>query len=131
MASPTEYRGFNVEQAGAVTVVRFTIPRLLKEATVESLGEQLLNLIEQQGRRYLVLDWRQVERVYSGMLAKLINLHNKVNSLGGQLALCQVQPEVFEVFQTLRLNHILRIYGTEAEAVQALSAAAPKAQGPS
>jgi stage II sporulation protein AA (anti-sigma F factor antagonist) len=131
MASPTEYRGFNLEQAGAVTVVRFTIPRLLKEATVETLGEQLLNLIEQQGRRLLVLDWRQVERVYSGMLAKLIALHNKVNSLGGQLALCQVQPEVFEVFETLRLNHILRIYGTEAEAVHALAAAAPKQPGPS
>jgi anti-sigma B factor antagonist len=123
MASPTEYRGFCIEQAGAVTVVRFTINRLLKEATVETIGEQLSSLVEEQGRHRLVLDWRNVERVYSEMLAKLLALHHKVQSLGGQLALCHVRPEVYEVFETVRLNQVLHIYETEAEAVQALTAA--------
>jgi anti-anti-sigma factor len=122
MASPTEYRGFRVEQAGAVTVVRFTINRLLKESTVETIGEQLSSLVEAPGHRRLVLDWCQVERVYSEMLAKLLALHNKLQALGGRLALCHVRPEVYEVLATVRLNQVLQIFETEAEAVQALTA---------
>jgi anti-sigma B factor antagonist len=121
MAASTEYRGFNVEQAGPVTIVRFTIPRLQKEATVETIGEQLLHLLQDQGRHRLVLDCHGVERIYSAMLAKLVDLHQKAEALGGRLALCRVHPEVHEVFETLRLHELLRIYPTEAEAVQAVS----------
>ena len=118
MPPHADYHGFAVEQVGDVTIARFKIARLLKEGTVELLGEQLFALVDEQGRRQLVLDFGNVERVYSVMLGKIAALHSKVQAAGGRLALCQVRPEVYEVFEALNLHQVLHIYDEEEQALQ-------------
>jgi anti-sigma B factor antagonist len=118
MTPQPEYHGFAVEEVGDVTIARFKIARLLKEGTVELIGEQLLALVDEQGRRRLVLDFRNVERVYSVMLGKIAALHTKLQAAGGRLALCQVRPDVYEVFEALNLHQVLHIYDEEKQALQ-------------
>ena len=50
-----------VEPVGDVTVVRFTLRDLVKEGTVEAIGETLDDLVEVQGCRRLVLNMGGVE----------------------------------------------------------------------
>lgn len=119
--SPLEHHGLAVEQKGDVTVARFKIARLLKEGTVEIIGEQLFALVDSEGRRRVVLDFARVERVYSVMLGKIAALHQKLQAAGGKLALCQLHPDVYEVFLALGLDKVLDIYDREDQALEAMA----------
>jgi len=121
--SSLEHHALAIEEKGDVTVARFKIARLLKEGTVEIIGEQLFALVDEQGRRRLVLDFGQVERLYSVMLGKIAALQQKVQAAGGRLALCQLNPDVYEVFMALNLDKAIEIYDSEQQALQAVTAA--------
>ena len=118
MPVKSDYHWFTVEQKGEVTVVRFKIARLLKEGTVEVIGDEILDLVKDPAHRKLVLDLSTVERVYSVVVGKIAALHKKLQAEGGRLALCQLQPEVYEVFEVLQLHQHLNIYNTLEEALQ-------------
>jgi anti-anti-sigma factor len=107
-----------VNQVDEATIVRFTVQRLLKERTIETIGEQLTDLVETQGCRRLVLDFRNVEAVMSTMVGKLVALNEKTQTLGGRLVLCNVGPGLYEVFQSLQLPQRLSICSGEQEALQ-------------
>ncbi|HZU37016.1 MAG TPA: STAS domain-containing protein [Gemmataceae bacterium] len=119
-----DHHGLAVEHRGDVTVARFQIARLLKEGTVEIIGEQLFALVDNEGRRRLILDFGRVERVYSVMLGKIAALHQKLEAAGGHLALCQLHPDVYEVFLALGLHKVLDIYDDEKQALEAVGAPA-------
>jgi anti-sigma B factor antagonist len=111
---------FQIHQVGEVSVVRFTpaLARFLEEETIKQVAERLFHLIEDEGRRFLVLNMAGIERLDSLMLGKLVSLHKKALSAGGRLALCKLRPQLYEVFQTLGLTGFLWIYGEEQDALQ-------------
>jgi anti-anti-sigma factor len=106
-----------VNQVGETTVVRFRVQRLLKERTIESIGDQLIEMVEEQGCRRLVLDFHNVEAVVSTMVGKILALHTKAQATGGRLVLCNVGPALNEVFETLQLPRHLNICAGEQEAL--------------
>jgi stage II sporulation protein AA (anti-sigma F factor antagonist) len=110
---------FTTEQVGEVTVVRFTskCARCLEDETIKQIADRLFGLQAEEGRRRLVLSLAGVERLDSLLLGKLVALHKRALATGGTLALCQLNPQLYEVFQTLQLTTFLRVYGTEQEAV--------------
>jgi stage II sporulation protein AA (anti-sigma F factor antagonist) len=117
-AQPTD-EWFTIEQAGEVTVVRLAprCGRCLEDETIKHIADCLFSLQANEGRRRLVLSLAGVERLDSLLLGKLVALHKRALAAGGTLALCQLNPQLYEVFQTLQLTTFLRIYGTEQEAV--------------
>jgi anti-anti-sigma factor len=118
MAEQTRHLWLVVEPVGDVTVVRFTLREIVKEGTVEAIGDKLTDLVEAQGCKQLVLNFGRVEGVVSNLLGKLAGLSRKLEEEGGRLALCQVQPPLQEVFQTLRLTDVFPIYSDEQQALQ-------------
>jgi anti-sigma B factor antagonist len=108
-----------IEPVGAATVVRFTpeCARFLKDDAIKTLGDRLFGLLD-GGHRRLVLNLANVERLDSLLLGKLVALHKKALAAGGRMVLCQLNRQLYEVFQTLQLTGFLRICGTEAEALQ-------------
>jgi anti-anti-sigma factor len=117
MARQPQARLLESEPVGGVTVVRFACAEIWGTETVREIGERLARLADIVGPR-LVLDFGKVDRLDSTMLGQLISLHKKVKAAGGRLALCRLNPELLEVFETLRLTRLLDIYGEEQEALQ-------------
>jgi anti-anti-sigma factor len=108
-----------IEPAGDATVVRFTpvCAQFLKDDAIKALGERLFRLLD-EGHRRVVLNLQTVGRMDSLLLGKLVALHKKAHAAGGRVVLCHLNPQLYEVFQTLQLTGFLRICGTEAEARQ-------------
>jgi anti-anti-sigma factor len=108
-----------IEPAGGVTVVRFApeCGHFLKDETIKALGERLFGLLA-DGHRRLVLNLEHLVRLDSLLLGKFVALHKKALAAGGGVVLCHLSPQLYDVFQILQLTGFLRIYGTEAEAVQ-------------
>ena len=117
MASPPDFPWFTSERLGPVTVVRFSCRTFLEEEPIRQAGERLFRLVD-EGCRKTVLNLAGVQRVESTMLAKLVALHIRIEAVGGRLALCELTPELYEVFKTLWLTRSLWIYSTEKDALQ-------------
>ena len=115
--TPDEW--FTIEPHGEVTVVRFTTDcsRNLEDETIKEITDRLFSLQAAEGRRRLVLNLANVGRLDSLMLGKLVSLHKRALASGGVVVLCHLNPQLYEVFQTLQLTNFLRIYGTEQEAL--------------
>ncbi len=110
---------FQVEQTGAVTVVRMR-PQCgchLDDETLQRLGELLVGLVADEGRRRLVINLANIDRLDSVLLGKLVHLHKRTLAAGGRMVLCELSPRLYETFQVLQLTNFLRIFGTEQDAV--------------
>jgi len=117
MSKPTGQR-LKVEQAGEVAVVNFLDKRILDEPTIQAIAEQLFSLVDEAGKRKVLLNFSNVEYMSSAALGKLINLHKKLTTLKGQLTMCNVIPQILEVFTITRLDKVFKIYPNEDAALE-------------
>jgi len=108
------------EQANAY-LVQFTAPKLLDEVVIARSAAQLEALVHQVPAPRLVLDFANVEHMSSAALGMLITVHKKIRQRGGRLALCQVRPEIYEVFSITKLNEVFQIYANRTQAMAGLA----------
>jgi anti-sigma B factor antagonist len=113
------YRRIEVGEAGDVSVVRFIDRKILDEAAIGELGEELFALVEKEKRAALLLNFADVEFLSSAALGKLITLDKKVKAAGGKLKLCNIRPQIYEVFAITKLNNLFVIKEDEADALAA------------
>ena len=118
MPTASSYLWLEVEPVGDATVVRFRIPWILKEGTIESIGETLSNLVETSGCQKYVVSLHNVRSMASNMFGNLVALQKKIEASGGRLVLCSVDPGLYEVFEILKLTPVMTICGSEQEALQ-------------
>lgn len=114
-------RRLDVVDVGDVSVVKFVDKRILDEQNIQLIGEQLFELVDNDGKRKVVLNFDNVEYLSSAALGKLINLNKKVRAVSGQLKLCSIKPEIYEVFEITRLNRVFQIHDDEQSALEAFA----------
>ena len=119
MSQPPRRRRLEVEDIGDVTVVNFVDRRILDEQNIQIIGEQLFSLVDELGRRKLILNFSNVEYLSSAALGKFITLNKKVNQATGKLVLCSIDPQIYEVFEITKLNKLFNIQKDEQAALQA------------
>ena len=102
-------RRLDIEDVGDVTVARFVDKKILDESNIQIIGNQLYGLLEEDGRKKIVLDFSNVEYLSSAALGKLITMNNKVKAAKGKLRLCSIRPDIYEVFTITRLNTVFDI----------------------
>jgi anti-sigma B factor antagonist len=118
MSMQPRRRRLEVEDIGDVTVVKFTDRKILDEQNIQIIGEQLFSLVDESGRRKLLLNFGNVEYLSSAALGKLVTLNKKVSQAQGRLALCSIDPQIYEVFKITKLNQLFHIYDEEQAALQ-------------
>jgi anti-sigma B factor antagonist len=117
MSQPRRRRLETVD-LGDVTVVSFTDRKILDEQNIQNIGEQLFSLVDESGRKKLLLNFGNVEYMSSAALGKLITLNKKVQSAGGRLVLCNIDASIREVFEITKLDKLFVIKNDEQEALQ-------------
>src|SRR5204863_3976186 len=106
MTSQPRRRRLEVEDIGDITVVNFVDKKILDEQNIQVIGEQLFSLVDELGRRKVLLNFKNVEFLSSAALGKLITLNRKLQSAGGKLVLCEIDPQIYEVFEITKLNKL-------------------------
>ena len=119
MSAQSRRQKLEVEDIGDVTVVNFVDKKILDEQNIQVIGEQLFRLVDDLGRIKLLLNFGNVEYLSSAALGKLITLNKKVNTAGGKLIMCNIAPNIYEVFEITKLNKILNIQKDEQGGLQA------------
>jgi anti-sigma B factor antagonist len=121
VAPPLADRPLHIEQVGPVTVARFTLPEVMHADVIDSVGDRLLALVDDEGRRLLVLDFTSVRKLSSALLGRLVGLHRKLLALQGRMALCGIDSELRRVFELCQLPRLLHLYPDQRAAVAAVS----------
>lgn len=107
-----------LEPRGDVTIVSFMDKKILDEANIQEIGDELTRLVTKDHRIKLLLNFENVEYLSSAALGKLISLHKRVREHNGQLKLCDIRPEIYEVFKITKLNLLFEIYDDEELALK-------------
>lgn len=116
----TGHRRLDIEEIGDVTVAKFIDKKILDEGNIQIIGNQLFGLVDSDGRRKIVLDFSSVEYLSSAALGKLITMDKKVKGAKGKLRLCNIRPDILEVFVITRLNKLFDIRDTQEDALEGL-----------
>ncbi len=119
MSAQPRRRRLEVEEIGDVTVVNFVDRKILDEQNIQVIGEQLFSLVEEQGKRKILLNFGNVEYLSSAALGKLITLNKKAQNAKGRLILCNIDPQIHEVFEITKLDKFFNIQKDEQTGLQA------------
>ena len=106
-----------VEDVGRITVVRIIDRSIRDEITIQHVVNQLVDLVEVERRKDLIVDFSNVQYLSSAVLSHLVKLEKRVKEIGGQLYLCGLQENVREVFTITRMNRFFQICPDRASAL--------------
>ncbi len=105
---------------GDVTVVEVTDRKLLDEMSISQIGTELESLVAKRPQPKMLMDFANVAHMSSSALGMLITLHKRIREKNGQLRLCNIQPNIYEVFVITRLNEIFKICQSRSEGMESL-----------
>lgn len=112
-----------VTRNGECVQVEFTSRKILDEANIAEIGEQLTALVEREEKPKVIISFAAVDHLSSAALGTLITISHKVKQKNGQLRLSDINPQIYEVFLITKLNKLFKIYPTAKEAWDSLQPA--------
>lgn len=114
-----DYRHIEVSKNGIVFVARFLETKILNDMVIEGIARDLYDLAAQEDCTNLLLNFSGVGFLSSSVLGKLITLNKRMKAKGGQLKLCEMKPEIYELFSLTNLTKIFDIRGDETSGLMA------------
>lgn len=103
---------------GKVLVVEFEDAKMLDEAVINEVGNELTELVSQCEGKQMLLDFSTITFMSSSMIGKIVFLSKECKSKGVDLRLCSINSNVMEVFSLMNLDKVLSIYGTSEQAME-------------
>jgi anti-sigma B factor antagonist len=104
------------------SIIEFRVPSLMDPLQLETIGQQLNRLVDEEDQRILVLDFSKVEYLSSQAIGIVIGLHRKLSALpNSKLLLCGVNEKLMQLLKITRLDRVLTVKPTQKEAVNSLA----------
>lgn len=105
----SDSRHIDLGEVGDVTIARFVDKKILDESVIQEVQNELIKLIEVDGRKKIVLNFDVVEFLSSAALGGFVRVNKIAKADGGKVALCNIRPEIMEVFKITQLHRIFTI----------------------
>lgn len=86
-----------------VVVLRLEPSQLIGDVMAEAIREEFLSARQRVGARHVVVDFQPVTYLSSASFRPLLSLLREVRAQSGRLVLCNLNPDVHEVFTVTRL----------------------------
>ena len=115
--------GISVQYSQNATIITFTNEKILEERDIRVLAESIMPVIEQSERINMILDFCNVRFLSSAVLGLLIRISKRIQECDGQLKLCNINKNIYEVFKITRLTQIFDIYPDVDSAAESITAA--------
>jgi anti-sigma B factor antagonist len=108
-------------EKGGVLVITLDDPAALNEGHAAGLRQQLYTTLASRELPRVAIDLSAIDYVSSSGIALLIGTKRRVEAAQGQLVLFGMQPDVHELFKTMKLTTLFDIAENEADALQVVS----------
>lgn len=94
---------------GEIVTIRFNDERLTDEDNIEQLGHELFAVVDQFGKRKVILDLTGLKMITSSVLGKMITLHRRLHRLEGKMVISNAGDYVTEILKTARLHDYFHV----------------------
>jgi anti-sigma B factor antagonist len=103
-----------------VVVVSFATVKILDQLAIDQIREEFKGLtLQAASSRKLLLDFSRVQFMSSAMIGQIVQLHKQCKQDKVKLKLCNISPDIKEVFKITGLTKLLDIYDDVAGALAA------------
>ena len=102
-----------------VLVVEFADPRIVDDVAIAQISYQLNSLLEQRPGVRILVDFGGVQQMSSSALGFLVSFAKKLEAAGGQLKLCNIDPQVYQAFVITRLHRVFEVHDSSHAAFAA------------
>ena len=101
-----------------VTVVNFQNVSVLDSANIEALGRNLMELVQKQDTRKLILEFSAVRFMSSQALGVLLQLKKAMDPVNGKIVIVGIRPELHKVFKITNLHKMFIFHNELDKALQ-------------
>jgi anti-sigma B factor antagonist len=119
------FRHIRVDPEGSVVVVQFLDREIRGEKASEDLQRELAQVAASPKNDRVVLDLSNVHLMTSAALVQLIVFNKMLEATGGRLILCNIRPEVYDVFNVMKLESFFQMEEDRAAAAKAFDRPPP------
>ena len=105
-----------LDENGVIVAVPQT-SRILDEINISQVGRALTEAIASTTYPKIVLDFEKVTNMSSSALGMLITVHKRVREANGEMRLCNICPNIEEVFAITRLDEIFIIDNSRSDSL--------------
>jgi anti-sigma B factor antagonist len=105
------------EKINNVIVVKFNDIDRFNALIVEPVKEQLKSFFNKPDTR-LALNLEGIKFIDSSGFGVFLSIMKTANNNHGQFKICNIKPEVMELFKLLQLHNVFDLYDTQAECVK-------------
>jgi anti-anti-sigma factor len=116
----------HLEQRNGIPTLTFSHPDLIDSDLIETIGDELMEVVDQNEGDQLLVNLSGVNFMSSLMIGKLVLLKNRCKAKGIELKFCQLSDGLHEVFQLLHLYKLIDVYPSESEAQEAFGLDSPE-----
>jgi len=105
-----QYRRIQTGKTGDVHLVVFKDKKILDDTVLDEIKKEITTYMGKAAGPDMLLDFANVEFMSSAMLGLLGQLHRKITAGQGRLKMCNIRPEIFQVFKLTNLDKLFRIH---------------------
>jgi anti-anti-sigma factor len=98
-----------VEHTPEATIVTLNDQRILHDEQIKEIEKAIMLVADQARRLDMILDFCHVRFMSSSFLGLLIKIHKKICERKGRLQLCNVDQNLYKIFEITQLNKVLDI----------------------
>jgi len=109
-----------------VTVVSFQNVSVLDSVNIEALGRSLMELVERQNIRKLILEFTAVRFMSSQALGVLLQLKKAIDPGHGKIIIVGIRPELHKVFKITNLHKMFTFHDDLDKALQEFNIFMPR-----
>jgi anti-anti-sigma factor len=93
-----------------VIVVNFQNISVVDSDNIEIMGRGLMDLVEKQDHRKIILDFSAVRFLSSQALGVLIQMKKSLDTVRGQMLLVGLKPDLAKVFKITNLHKVFKFF---------------------
>jgi anti-sigma B factor antagonist len=104
-----------------ILIAYFQDVRIIDETRIGALGKELTELANGAEFKKVILNFQNVGFMSSAMIGKLVLFGKNCKAAGVDLRLCNINPNVEEVFNLMKLGKVFKIDANEEAAIKGFS----------
>jgi anti-anti-sigma factor len=108
---------FKITHEQSANILQFVLPSTIDTMEIDGLIEAVLNQLASKGDQGWVVDLSHTEYLGSSMLGLFVNMRERIRQAGGILVLCDMSPQLLQIFKTCCLERLFTIAKSRADAL--------------
>jgi anti-anti-sigma factor len=107
------------ELKGEIRVIVIDVQRLVDQAVIDQCYREIIELLDKTEEKHALLHFGRVAFMSSAALGMLVRVSKKCKEYSVTLKLCNISPDIFQVFKITGLDKVFSVYPDASNALEA------------